>query len=432
MNATSAHLAAEADRLARSGRLQEAAACFRRLLTIDPEHVGALSFLGLMAFRENRLDESAELIGRALAVAPEAATLHLNLALIHRRRGDLETCLDCLLQAALTEPKNAMVHFQRGSALAARGQLAEASKAFALAFELAPNLAGLRRPEDAPPQFRELVREAHAVQRKTLHTAHWHAVAPLRAQHGDAALERIDAFLRIHHGEAPLAYENPRQRPNYIYVPGVPAQPWFERDEFGWIEHVEAAFTDVHAELLTALDQRERLRPYVDATTGAPREWDHLTDKTTWSSFHLLKGGEPVPENVALCPRTNEMLAEVPLVRCQGNSPEAFFSILQPGVDIPPHVGLANFKLAVHLALIIPEGCAIEVGGERRGWEEGRCLIFDDSFEHSAWNHGSRDRTVLIFEVWNPLLTEIEREAIAAVIRTSDNFHREMAAQTPA
>ncbi len=425
-------LAAQADLLARSGHAEQAAAKFRELLAIDPRHVGALSFLGLIAFREGRLDESAGFIERALAVDPEAGTLHLNLALIQRARGDLATCLECLAAAATREPENPLVHFHRGSALLASDRLEEAAAAFANAFRLAPALAQVQRAEEAPPQLRALIREARQTQRRCLHARHRNAIASLRDTHGPAALERIDRFLRVHHGEAGVSYEHPLQRPNYIYIPGVPAQPWFERDDFDWVSRVESAFDDVREELTLALSHGERLRPYVEARTGAPRDWDHLTDKSTWSSFHLLKGGVPVAENVALCPRTTAMLDDIPLVHCQGNSPEAFFSILQPGIVIPPHVGLANFKLAVHLALIIPEGCAIEVGGERRGWTEGHCMIFDDSFEHSAWNRGRQDRAVLIFEVWNPHLTPIEREAISAIIRISDDFYRDQTVQTPA
>lgn len=42
--------------------------------------------------------------------------------------------------------------------------------------------------------------------------------------------------------------------------------------------------------------------------------------------------------------------------------------------------------------------------------EEGKCLVFDDSFEHEAWNDDSdHSRIVLIVDVWHPDLTPEER-----------------------
>jgi len=105
------------------------------------------------------------------------------------------------------------------------------------------------------------------------------------------------------------------------------------------------------------------------------------------------------------------------------HTPEAFFSILKPGTHIPPHFGLSNLKLAVHLALLIPASCGIRVGAETRHWEEGKCLIFDDSFEHEAWNRSAELRAVLIVEAWNPGLSGVEREAIGRIIAASESFN---------
>ena len=84
---------------------------------------------------------------------------------------------------------------------------------------------------------------------------------------------------------------------------------------------------------------------------------------------------------------------------------------------------MSNLKLAVHLALLIPASCGIRVGAETRHWEEGKCLIFDDSFEHEAWNRSAELRAVLIVEAWNPGLTGVEREAIGRIIAASENFN---------
>ncbi len=47
--------------------------------------------------------------------------------------------------------------------------------------------------------------------------------------------------------------------------------------------------------------------------------------------------------------------------------------------------------------------CAIRVGSEIRHWEEGRVMIFDDVFEHEAWNRTDGTRAVLLIDVMRPM-----------------------------
>jgi aspartyl/asparaginyl beta-hydroxylase (cupin superfamily) len=50
--------------------------------------------------------------------------------------------------------------------------------------------------------------------------------------------------------------------------------------------------------------------------------------------------------------------------------------------------------------------------------------VFDDTIEHEAWNDSDSPRAVLIFDIWNPLLTEAEREAIKAVTEIYAHYYR--------
>jgi aspartate beta-hydroxylase len=115
----------------------------------------------------------------------------------------------------------------------------------------------------------------------------------------------------------------------------------------------------------------------------------------------------------------------VPLVDITQHAPEVFFSILRPGTHIPPHYGLSNYKLAVHLPLVIPADCAIRVGAETHHWQQGKVVVFDDSFEHEAWNRSEQMRAVLIFEIWHPQLNEGEKAAIRAGIGTLLQFNEQ-------
>ena len=95
--------------------------------------------------------------------------------------------------------------------------------------------------------------------------------------------------------------------------------------------------------------------------------------------------------------------------------------MLRPHTRIPPHTGVTNSRAIIHLPLIVPPDCGFRVGGETREWVEGRPFAFDDTIEHEAWNDSSVMRAVLIFDVWNPHLTEEEQGIVADYCRMIDS-----------
>ena len=92
------------------------------------------------------------------------------------------------------------------------------------------------------------------------------------------------------------------------------------------------------------------------------------------------------------------------------------FSKLKPSARIDPHTGLLNCRLICHLPLVVPPGCGLRVGDERRNVVRGEVWAFDDSINHEAWNDSADDRIVLIFDVWHPVLTEQERRDITSLL----------------
>jgi aspartyl/asparaginyl beta-hydroxylase (cupin superfamily) len=88
------------------------------------------------------------------------------------------------------------------------------------------------------------------------------------------------------------------------------------------------------------------------------------------------------------------------------------FSILDAKTRIPPHTGVSNTRLIVHLPLVVPPGCGFRCGGTTREWTPGKAFVFDDTIEHEAWNDGDEPRAVMIFDIWSPYLGEAERELV--------------------
>jgi aspartyl/asparaginyl beta-hydroxylase (cupin superfamily) len=111
-----------------------------------------------------------------------------------------------------------------------------------------------------------------------------------------------------------------------------------------------------------------------------------------WEVAGLYAFGRKLEENCARCPVAASMVTAIPGMTTAG------FSVLQAGARILPHRGYTNEVLRCHLGLVVPAGCSMRVGGETRNWEEGRCLVFDDTVEHEVWHRGDSPRVVLLVD----------------------------------
>jgi aspartyl/asparaginyl beta-hydroxylase (cupin superfamily) len=207
-----------------------------------------------------------------------------------------------------------------------------------------------------------------------------------------------------------------------LHYPFLPADEFFDREHFPWLDRLEAATDDILAELEDILADRDPgLTPYISMAPGTPQsKWSGLDKSLDWGAFHLWKEGERVDANCARAPRTAAFVETLPLCRIEGRAPAVFFSILKAGSHIPPHTGVTNVRSIVHLPLIVPGHCGFRVGGETRAWRKGEAFVFDDTIEHEAWNRSDRDRAVLIIDTWNPHISEHEREMIRHFYSAAD------------
>jgi aspartyl/asparaginyl beta-hydroxylase (cupin superfamily) len=113
----------------------------------------------------------------------------------------------------------------------------------------------------------------------------------------------------------------------------------------------------------------------------------------------------------------------VPRCRVDGRAPTAFFSILEPNTRIPAHTGVTNTRLTVHLPLVVPPNCGFRVGATTREWIPDQAWVFDDTIEHEAWNLSDTPRAILIFDIWNPLLTAAERDLIQTATEVYGQYY---------
>jgi aspartyl/asparaginyl beta-hydroxylase (cupin superfamily) len=197
----------------------------------------------------------------------------------------------------------------------------------------------------------------------------------------------------------PSAYTQPLQYPPY-YLPGVPARTFYDPAEFGWVRPLEEACSVIRQELLRVLEQ--------DAAGFKAYMSEANTRLAGWNTFNFFFYGRKFEENCARCPETTRVLESLP----RFEKDHVMFSALNPHSHIPPHTGPMNGIIRGHLALLAPAGCYIRVGNDERTWEEGKVLVFDDSFEHEVWNHGDQVRIVLFMNFWHPCFSPEEIEVL--------------------
>lgn len=135
-------------------------------------------------------------------------------------------------------------------------------------------------------------------------------------------------------------------------------------------------------------------------------------DAGDWNVFYLFLHNVDFAANRALCPQTVAAIEAI-----SGQYDHAFFSALAPQTHIKAHHGPTNKKLRCHLPLVVPpQACRLRVGDRTIEVQEGICYVFDDSFEHEAWNDdAAHSRIVLIVDVWHPDLSPQERKFFSFV-----------------
>lgn len=143
-------------------------------------------------------------------------------------------------------------------------------------------------------------------------------------------------------------------------------------------------------------------------------EAENLRDTGDWKQFELFFRGYRIDKNCAKAPLTCRLVEQFTAARsCKRG--QVKFSVMHPGTHVWPHCGPTNCRIRAHLGLKVPSGTFIRVAEETRSWENGKWLIFDDSFEHEVWHNGTSTRLVLIVDFWHPDLTESQRKSLSPI-----------------
>jgi aspartate beta-hydroxylase len=403
-------LADAIDQVSRSQPPEEALKLLEMALARAPQQPIVLNAAGGHLFRTGNAARARELFERALVSDANSKVLWTNLAAVCRALGDLQAESEALDKALALEPRYVLALLQKGDLLERLGK----PKAAAMVYEGA--LASAARSGPVPQQLGPALARARDVvlaNRRDMEAFLDQEIASVVSQHAAVEQQRFIGCRDILLGKR-RAYAS---EPKSMLFPLLPAIEFFSREHTPWLHILEEATEDIAAEALSVLDNdRSGFAPYVDFPPGTPvDQWGPLNHSMDWSTYSLWHDGVPLENHIAKCPKTAAVLARLPLCDVPGYAPGAYFSVLKPHTRLPAHTGTTNTRSIVHLPLIIPERCEFRVGSQVRPWVKGQAWVFDDTIDHEAWNNSDETRVILIFDIWNPLLTAAERDMVGAL-----------------
>jgi aspartyl/asparaginyl beta-hydroxylase (cupin superfamily) len=199
-----------------------------------------------------------------------------------------------------------------------------------------------------------------------------------------------------------------RPAPTLFFFPGLTSKAVWDPAQFPFLR-----------ELTENIDSIEK--EYEAVSSSLPSDYaikadEHTLHKGNWEWRSLVSKGKLQPPFQVLAPTTSAILQSFPSLLVGPPFAYSFFSTLHVGTKIEPHYGPCNIRLRVHLPLRVPAGPSSVVGmriaGQEMVWERGKPIVFDDTYEHSVWNQGDRERVVLLFDLWHPELESSERQSI--------------------
>ena len=412
-------LEAAAIRATQSGKDEEAARTWAQLLDIDPQHKAALSALGKRAFRYGDHPTARLAFERLVRADQDDPQNWVNLALACQAQKDEAAEETAIHNALVADPWHMVALILRANLLERQGKTHQSATVYGSVAEVAPPLHQLE------PAMRGAVEHAQKY------------VADYRSGFGRFLDDFLEQQYQRHAGDNLQRFRESidlmvgrKRRYNsesmMYHYPGLLPQPFFPREEFPWLDAIEAGTDIIRDEFLQVLNHEQDFVPYLTYPDDVPHnQFAELNNSPRWSAFHLVKDGKRIDSNASKCPQTMALLAGAPQPDQPGRTPSTMFSLLKPKTRIPAHVGVSNARLVTHLPLIVPPGCGFRVADETRHWVPGKAWVFDDTIQHEAWNDSDQLRVVLIFDIWHPHLSPAEREMITELTRGINSFRQQ-------
>jgi aspartate beta-hydroxylase len=195
--------------------------------------------------------------------------------------------------------------------------------------------------------------------------------------------------------------------------PDLPSRPWHDPGNFPIVAALEHDYEVIKKEIVRLTG--DNFQP----------ESERIARKGTWEVAFFYERGKINVQNCALCPTIATIVGQYETMRTVSGL--IYVSRLKAGTHIAPHSGPTNLRVRCHLGISIPDGdCGLRVGNETASWSDGKCILFDDSYEHEAWNYTDQERIVLIVDLWHPGLTAHERQVLKSLQHYTFTYAQEL------
>jgi aspartate beta-hydroxylase len=404
-----------------AGRLSQAEAVYRKILLQDACQLDALMGVAAIALGSGDRGLAENLLHRAHNAQPAHAEVAQRLATLLAATGRAGQAMK-VLERLLGTDASAHVAWLLLAELRHRSNDAKgALQASFQAITRAQAGGHWLNQDSTPAPLLTTVLSAIERLRKGRRELFFDAYATVRDAHGSAALARMDKALRAYLKEEVAEPSHPRQRPFFFYFPDLPEGAYHDPHLHPWASRLADAFPEIRREATAILEADSDLPDFFKLPPGTSMDkyLGGSAQRPAWQAFFFYRHGRRYDANHARCPVTSEVLDSLDLCRIADQAPEICYSVIRPHTVLKAHHGVTNARLVMHLPLIVPPDCALNVVdvGEHQ-WREGELMMFDDTYLHEAWNRSDRSRVIVLMDCWNPHLTGVERLAVKALIET--------------
>ena len=413
-----------------AGQVLQAELIYVGVLKRWPSSIDAVMRLARLALRRGDSTRAVQLLQAAARTNPTNPQLGVDLAVALANAERLPEAITTIEATLSNTPSHCAAWLLLGQLREASGDSSGALKAVYQAVTRAQRAGQWKDMETTPPEiFDEVVAAIERV-RRGRRELFLGAYDELRQQHGALALARVDRAVTGYLNDWDSRPTDPRQRPKFFFFPDLPNTPYQDPYLHPWAKRLTLAFPLIRADALRVLEEDRRLPNFIPDTA---RVEDYVSGEgvaPSWEAFFFYRHGKRFDANHRRCPETSAVLESIELCRIADQAPEILFSVLKPGSHINAHHGVTNVRLVMHLPLVGPRDCALNlVDHGEHPWKEGQLVMFDDTYLHEAWNRSDATRIVLLMDCWNPHLTEVERHAVQQLLETISGLH--VADRTP-
>lgn len=340
--------------------------------------------------------------------------------------GRLQAAAADYRSALLLDSNNPTPYLYLGYVLHQLGENESAAQIYSLASELSSNALNAWRNPRMGKDIQLRSRDADQLVRDRLTRLHRETMAEFSRSSPEANIERIHNAIWCATHDQDFQYKEPQQCPHLFYVPDLDARPVFDSSLYPWCQALEEATDEIREEYYRLASNPEIVgEPYIEANASALGElWKPLIGSKNWTSLHIYKEDKADTRLIEQLPLTCALLEDVPLLKTYGQPREVLFSVLMGKQHIPPHYGLGNTDMTVHLPLIASDQAGMRVANEEYLWKEGEIFLFDDAYLHESWNNNTEPRVNLLFGAWHPDLSLEEQQAVSATFEAREAWNK--------